>query len=67
MFPISSTSCYKSKLIERESEKKKLGWGSCERHYRVGGVVIETKFGSFEGSLAVPASSSGFPWSQSEC
>jgi hypothetical protein len=41
-----------------EREKRKLGRDS-ERHYRVGEGIIETKFGSFEGSQAVPASPSG--------
>jgi hypothetical protein len=41
---------------EREREKK-VGGGS-ERHYRVGGGVIETIW-QFEGSQAVPASPSG--------
>jgi hypothetical protein len=37
---------------------KKVGGGS-ERHYRFKGGVIETLFGSLEGSQAVPASLSG--------
>jgi hypothetical protein len=42
----------------RERERK-LGGGS-EGHYRVGGRgLIETEFGSLEGSQAVPASPSG--------
>jgi hypothetical protein len=44
-------------ILLRERERERESWeGGSERHYRVGGEVIETKFDSFEGSQAVPSS-----------
>jgi hypothetical protein len=41
-----------------QREREKTNWGGSDRHYHVGGGVIETEFGSLEGSQAVPASPS---------
>jgi hypothetical protein len=53
--PIDSITLF----FKRERERRESLGGGDGRHYRVGGGVIETEFGSLEGSQAVPASPSG--------